>query len=444
MLTFLLLIAQNLLGASGGLYSKPKPLATEAFPERPKPLLELGDPFLDTGEVRKGFKIPTGATWNPSFMLYGSLRSAIQTQDTGPVRHTEWANRLELLGNLQLSPTERIVAGFRPFDRLNRFSGYQFEPVPTQGWIDPYRATPHILFFEGEFGEIFPGLDTNDSRGLDYGLSVGRQPYRLQEGLLLEDDSIDLVGITRNALLPGLASHLKVSGVFAWNQIEGADNRKDPGGKLAGLSSFLDFERTTVEFDAFYAFSPHQSDGVFLGLGAIRRFGLWNATLRGAMSQSTGIEDGRTGNGWILFSQLSRDLPHGHDLIYLNSFWAIDQFSSAARAPDAGGPLGRTGILFSAVGIGRYTSPLDNRAQNNVGAALGYQKFFGDLRRTQLVLEAGGVTSTDGGMESSEALGMRFQKAFGRRHVLVTDVFGALRSDSQELWGARMEWLIKF
>lgn len=443
-LALLVISSLQLHAAGGGLFSKPKPLAVDAFPERPRPLIEWGDPFLGTGKVQKGFKVPTGATWNPSFMMYGSLRTAVQTYDAGDRRFSEWASRLELLGNLQLSATERFVVGFRPFDRLNQYSGYQFEPGSLRGWNDHFRATPHILFFEGEFGEIFPGLDKNDHLGLDYGLSVGRQPLRLQEGLILEDDSIDLVGITRNALLMGGASHLKVSSIFAWNEIEGANNIKDPGGKIVGLTSFMDFEKTTFEFDSLYALSPNQSDGVFIGLGAIRRFGLWNATLRGAFSQSTETEDARTGNGWVFFSQLSRDLPHSHDLVYFNSFWAIDQFSSASRAPDAGGPLGRMGILFSAVGLGHFASPLNNHTHNNLGAALGYQKFFGELKRTQLIIEAGGLTSTDDGSESAEALGVRFQKAFGRRHILITDVFGALQSDHQETWGLRGEWLIKF
>ena len=94
-----------------------------------------------------------------------------------------------------------------------------------------------------------------------------------------------------------------------------------------------------------------------------------------------------TGTGTLLFSEISWT-PHGtEDLVYVNAFWAIDEYTSVARAPDAGGPLGRVGILFAAVALGRYDSPLSNQAQDVAGAAVGWQKLWDDGRK-QLILEA--------------------------------------------------------
>ena len=77
--------------------------------------------------------------------------------------------------------------------------------------MDAFSATPRTLFFEGEFGEIFPRLDLSDKLSLDYGISVGRQPLTLQDGILVNDDSVDMVSITRNALrIPG-GSTLRLS-----------------------------------------------------------------------------------------------------------------------------------------------------------------------------------------------------------------------------------------
>src|SRR5947209_4994767 len=82
---------------------QPAPLRLQDFPERPRPLLELGDPFLGPGNIHSGFILPTGAAWNPSFILYGNYRTAVQTFENGAVapngnrlaghRTPEWANR---------------------------------------------------------------------------------------------------------------------------------------------------------------------------------------------------------------------------------------------------------------------------------------------------------------------------------------------------------------
>ena len=37
------------------------PLQLEGFPERPRYLLELGNPYLGTGRIKPGIQLPTGA-----------------------------------------------------------------------------------------------------------------------------------------------------------------------------------------------------------------------------------------------------------------------------------------------------------------------------------------------------------------------------------------------
>ena len=101
-------------------------------------------------------------------------------------------------------------------------------------------------------------------------------------------------------------------------------------------------------------------------------------------------------------------------------------------------------MTFAAVGLGRYGSPLNNRAANTAGGALGYQLFLGEQRRRQVVAEIGGVASTNGDANAAQAVAARYQQAFGRRTVLVLDAFGALREDSRKSYGGRLEFLIKF
>jgi hypothetical protein len=73
------------------------PLQLEGFPSRPKPLLELGPPFLGTGRIGRGFALPGGAVWTPSFLLFGQFRSGVSLIDNGTTRDTQWANRLDSL-----------------------------------------------------------------------------------------------------------------------------------------------------------------------------------------------------------------------------------------------------------------------------------------------------------------------------------------------------------
>ena len=161
---------------------EPPKLKFSDFPRRPRPLIELGDKFLSEGNLRKGFTLPTGAVWTPNLWVYGNFRSAVQSFDSGAApRSSECVNRLDLFGNLELSPTERVVIGIRPFDHKGDFTGFNFEPATRRGFEENFNATsfqPRTLFFEGEFGEIFPGLDDGDRLSLDYGISVGRQPLR--------------------------------------------------------------------------------------------------------------------------------------------------------------------------------------------------------------------------------------------------------------------------
>ena len=427
---------------------EPAPLQLDGFPQRPKPLIEIGDSFLGTGNVQKGFKIPTGAVWHPSFWVYGNARTAVQTYDNGATRTTEWANDLSLFGNLQLAATERVVVGIRPLRNDNgQFTGYNFEPAPSRGWQEDFSENSfqlRTLFFEGEFGEIFPTLDDGDRRRLDYGISIGRQPLTLQDGLLVSDDSIDMLTITRNALLPGIGSHLKVSGLFAWNEIERNNNLETGTSYMFGVDSFIDLPKSTVSFDALYVLTSDGSDGLYFGLGSVQRIGRIATTFRANHSIATETESAAITDGTLLFAELAYEPPYTHNILYLNGYLGIDDFSSAARGPASGGPLGRAGILFAAVGLGGYGSGLSNSASKSVGGALGYQMFFGELRRKQLILEIGGLTDTNGRNASAEAVGARWQQAFGRRTILRLDAFGALQENTREAFGARMEFLVKF
>ena len=436
---------------------QPAPLQLSTFPKRPAPPIELGDHFLGTGNLQNGFTLPTGEVWTPNFWVFGTLRSAVQTFDPGNgARATEWANRLDIYGNLYLSPTERVVVGFRPLDSNGTaYSGYLFEPRSQHGFQDEFSATPRTLFFEGELGEIFPHWDKSDRRSLDYSFAVGRQPLTLQDGLLANDGSVDMISVTRNSLTLPFGSTLRLSALCGWNQIERPDyttatvaNVSDGNAKIFALDAAADFPVSTVEATAVYVSSDHDGDGFYGGIGAIQRIGKFNTTFRAETSLAADHNSSKVTTGTLLLSQISYDLPYSSDIVYLDTFWGINQFSSADRDPTAGGPLGQVGILNAAVGLGHYGAPLSNQPDHAAGASLGYQIFFGELRRTQLILEIGGRAPTQAPdllrQEAAEGVAVRFQQAIGRHCILVMDTFGVNRETAPASVGGRIELVVKF
>ncbi|MFP6762675.1 MAG: hypothetical protein VB858_03630, partial [Planctomycetaceae bacterium] len=174
------------------------PIGIVETPVRPDLLFEYNDGFLKPGPIGAEYTTPHGAVWRPSVWVYGQYRTQFAARnDPGVRRFTELAHRLNIFGQLNLTGTERVILGMRPLDeeihrpngRLGReFNGYDFqEGDRIDGWNDEVQT----LFFEGDFGELFPNLDPWDSRRLDYGFTVGRQAMIAQQGLLINDDMLD-------------------------------------------------------------------------------------------------------------------------------------------------------------------------------------------------------------------------------------------------------------
>ncbi|MBZ0165993.1 MAG: hypothetical protein K8I00_04235 [Candidatus Omnitrophica bacterium] len=458
--------AQTVAGATSGagagespsrISDEPRLLQVAQHPKRPRPLLEIGDPFLKPGPISRGFELPTGAVWQPSLMAWGTYRTALQAFDNGNDTTSEWANRFDLWANLYLTPTERILAGVRFLDQEGRFTGYTFRAPDAvreegKGFDDHLNFDITTLFFEGDIGEIFPNLDPLDKRSLDYYFSIGRQPISYQGGMLI-NDNVDALGISKINLRPPTVSNMRTTFVWGANELNRTNlPNDDDEAMMYGVFNEIDWKMSTVELDAIYVYSSKASGrGVYLGLGSTQRLGKINSTFRVLGSIPVATETLHNRSGVLLFNELSLT-PHGtDDLAYLNAFVAFDEFRSASRDPTVGGPLGPTGILFEAVGLGRYPAPLSNAANEAIGAAIGYQWFF-DNKRKQLILEIGGrYTDRDG--QRAAGTGLRYQIAVGQRGILRFDghaVYDRDRShpggdkDEEVVYGLRVEFVVKF
>lgn len=422
-------------------------LDLESMPDRPNPILELGGDFLGPGNIRRGFELPTGAVWQPTLLVFGTYRSALQTFHSDNDTTTELANRLDLFANLQLTASERFVLELRPLDDEGRFTSYQFEPdngLPDDtGWQDETNARVNTFFFEGDFGEIFPNLSKDDRRATDYGFVVGRQPVNYQAGLLI-NDNIDAIGITRNTLLPKGGSDLQVTFMYGWNEIHRGDRVERENQSLYGFFVSTDTPKATQNYDFLYVQDRNgDTDGFFYGLSDVRRIGHYNLSSRIVGSMAIDEESAAIQDGTLVFAELSWTPAWTDNNIYINAFAGIDNFRSAARDPATGGPLGRTGILFAAIGMGRYGAPLSNEADHAIGGAIGYQMFINPIVN-QFIFEVGSRKGTKPGEDASIAAGMRYRHVFGQHIVAQADLFGAINESRSDSYGGRFELRVEF
>jgi len=428
---------------------EPRPFLGEGdIPERPRLLLEIGDKFLSPGKLDPGIELPTGAVWQPRIGVFGTYRTTVQTFDAGdPQRISEWANRLDLFVNLQLTGTEKFIVGFRPLDRnsFSRFTRYQFEP--NGGFRPEFGGDVRTLFFEGDFGSLFPNLDKKGVKLIDYGFSVGRQVINFQEGILI-NDIIDAVGIVRNNLhLPGL-SNVRITGLYAWDSVSRTTRAgfigRDPEVNMFALFTQGDTPTSTFALDAIYVESGQpNSEAFYIGGSAIQRIGHFNTAFRVNSSFAMGRDTPQVADGTLFSIELSYTPERSDDIVYFNPFWAIGTMTQAGREPIVGGPLASLGINFASPSLGDHLSELSSFANDVVGFALGYQAFW-DNHRRNLVLEIATRKNTDGNDVDGLALGAQFQQAIGQRIQLQLDAFVAFQESRDLGSGGRVELLFQF
>ena len=421
------------------------PPQTSTFPERPAPLFEWGNGFLEPGPLKEPIRLPTGAIWSPNLIVWGTARSGLSTHSAKDSDAAQWANRLDLFAQAKLSPTERFVIGVRPLDKNGVFTGYDLKEGDT---TDGFNLDVRTFFFEGDFGEIFPGLDREDTRALDIGFGIGRQPVNFQEGILI-NDVVDAFTVTRNSLRFGGLSNFRATALFAWDEIEPAGQGEDPEGGMLGVLTAADFTDSYVEVDLLTTFSdnPAIGDGLYGGIGATQRFGEMASTFRANASLSLDDDSTVIDDGLLLTSVLSW-VPHGThegggDNLYVGSFLGIDNFTSASRSPSAPGPLANIGILFAATGLGNIGAPISPQGADVIGGSVGYQHIMHG-GRSQIIYEAGLRLATDNQDDNTIAVGARYRKAIGQRMILTLDAFAGNDAIDDNFIGGRVEILWRF
>jgi len=411
------------------------------LPARPSLMIEMpapkdGGAFLGVGNLGKGFNVPLiGAFWQPRLWGYMISRTAFQSfanaSPTSP-RETEIANRTDFFLNLQLTGTEKLLLGLRPFDNNEprRFTRNTFSGA-DEGFNNELNLDIETLFFEGDLGSLLPVLDERGITPLDLGFAVGRQNLFFQKGMLI-NDTVDMIGFVRNnAVFPG-ASNLRISGMYSWNRLDNssaATTDTDP--ELFALFTALDFPKSTVNIDLLYANDDGSAnaDGYYLGLSSIQRIAGISTAFR--MNGSLGEAGGTTGDGVLLSTELSHIVPGSNDLWYVNPYLALGNFTQAGREPINGGPLGNIGILFASPNLSTYGAEISPFVNDVAGFAVGYQAFWNNQTRN-MILEFANKIDYDGRGFDSYGVGFQVQQKVGQYVQLTFEGYAVKNTEEQD------------
>lgn len=424
----------------------------DEIPNRPELLLELGDPFLDTGKLDAGFEVPIlGAVWQPRLWSYLINRAAVQTFDNGVPgrdRDTEISNRMDWYFNLQLTGTEKILLGLRPFDNNvpTRFTRYTFSGA-DEDFKNEINTDVETLFFEGDLGSLIPNLDRAGVTPLDFGFSIGRQPITFQEGIII-NDTVDAVGVVRNNIVFPGTSNLRISGMWAWDRLDRNDRARGSDNNMFALFGFADANVSTFNLDTIYVDDKNDGDGFYIGASAIQRlraFGGISTAFRvnSSFALDQEIMNNVIGDGTLLTAEISGLVKGSDDIVYFNPFLTIGNFTQAGREPILGGPLANTGILFASPNLSTYGAEMSPFTDDVAGFAAGYQAFW-DNKRRNLILELASRVDTGGDSFDSIGLGFQLQQALGQHVQLQMEAYYAAQEDRSDSTGARFEVLVVY
>ncbi len=424
------------------------------IPFRPGLFVELGDPFLDSGQLFEGFEVPIiGAVWQPRLWSYFIYRTTLQSFDNGApgrIRDSEWANRLDLYANLQLTGTEKILLGLRPLDnnRPGRFTRYSFESADDR-FKNELNLDIETFFFEGDIGSLIPNLDRAGTLPIDFGFTVGRQPITFQEGILI-NDTVDALGFVRNNIpFPG-TSNLRISAMWAWDRLDRNDSVRAAEENMYALFSYVDTHISRFDLDLIYVDDNGGGDGFYVGASAIQRIkalgGMSTAfRINSSIALDNSIPGNVIGNGTLITAEFSKT-PHGSDdIAYFNPFISVGNYTQAGREPIVGGPLANMGILFASPSLSLYLSELNPFTTNGVvGAAVGYQAFWKDHTRN-LIMEIAGRHDYDGSTGfDSLGLGFQYQHKVNQYVQLQLEGFYVFNESRDDGSGARAESIFNY
>jgi hypothetical protein len=387
------------------------------------------------------------------FMAYGDLRTAYADNDNGKpaangkTYQTQVATRLNLDLDLNLTPTERIHAFMRPFDKTTTFTRFDINGAVSDKFVPEFNTKLVSLFFEGDLGNILMGIRGKPS-SFDIPIAGGLVPIFTQNGIWIQD-------AFKGAAIGITAKHSKALDIsnmdltFFTGQADVTSDAFGVGhgsGKIYALAGFADLLKGYMEAGYGYVeaddrdLSYHNVTAAF----TTRFEGMVSNSVRliGNFGQKAAV---KTANGLLVLVENSLVSPQPLVLVpYLNLFAGFDTPQSLARAADAGGVLGETGINFQTDGLTGFPT-LDFHGHDTYGGAMGVEYLF-NLDRS-VIFEGAAVEprhSTPLVPGAEYAFGASFQQPLNNAWILRFDGMRGWLDKQRDIFGVRMELRRKF
>ena len=416
-----------------------------------RPLLELGRPWYQLGQLPEPMTfLGKHNPITPQFLIFGDYRTAYATATQNGDSTSQIAQELNTFWHLQITGTDRFVAGVAPLDGA---AGNTRLLLDDDDFIEEYDFDFDFGYYEGDIGSLVGGF-IGETLPFDLPVAIGVMPLLVQNGIWMEDAFLGVAATipARNSALLDI-SNMDITFFAGFDEIiSPAFNNEDDAAKMWGMLAFI--EATNGYWEIDYAFLEDRTfaDRSYhnIGIAFTRRYGrfLSNSTrMIVNAGQSTDVVS-NTADGVLLISEnsLISGLP-STIVPYLNTWVGFDRPQSAARAGAAGGVLRNTGILFESDGMTGFPT-LDATANDTYGAALGINIMPNDFSQ-QLVVEmaALGVMNEDANriaQGDQYGLGFRYQLPISNSVILRADgMYGFLRG-VEDVHGLRMEVRKKF
>ncbi|MCS7467974.1 hypothetical protein NZK35_15070 [Stieleria sp. ICT_E10.1] len=385
----------------------------------------------------------------PKFYAYGDFRTGIQAGRNAGGRADNWANRLNLDLDFQITDTERFHAFVGPLDKQNRFTRWEVIDGDLH-YRNEMNLTPATAFFEGDLGVMLGALG-NQSSPFELPISAGLMPLLFQNGIWMEDavSGIAFALPAKHSRLLNWAN-FDVSFFAVFDQLNSPAFADNSDAQAFGTAWFIEAYGGYIETG--YAYLNHRNDDSLSYHNATfsftrRYFDRISNSVRVIVNAGQDrVRADRTADGGLLLVENSWITAAPLTVVpYANVFYGWDRPQSVARAGISGGILRNTGINFDTDGLNGFAT-LDTSAADTAGGSIGVDLIGDDLDR-QLLLELSYLTPHgDRAIARGDqyAIGARYQFPISNATLLRFDVMHGWREGDDDVYGTRMEYRWKF
>ena len=430
-------------------YRGKTPVATQ------RPWVELGRPLYTPGLYPPASSFLFGETnlLMPHFYVYGDYRTGLAVNENQKGAARSWAHRLNLDMDLQFTATERLHAFVGPLDRTNDVTRLDFSNSKNIEFVDRTDIRLDTLFFEGDAGAILGGREGTYSP-FDLPFSFGLMPLVYQNGIWMEDAMIGAacaIPTQHSAALnwPNYeVSLFALTDQVTTDAFKGDNNAAEVFGSawfIEAYGGYIEADYAFIHDDVGGHRSYHNTSLSFTR----RYFSRLSNSVRFLTNFGQALpSDQRTADGYLFLLENSLITANPNYFVpYANFFYGSGKPQSVARAAGSGGILRNTGINFETDGLTAYPT-LDATGNNTYGAALGLN-ILGNNFSQQLVMELAALAATGnpqfrGALGDQYAAGVRYQKPLSHRWIFRADSMYGWLSNSEDIYGNRIEFRWKF